>query len=124
MDTSTFQEVSIILVPGLYKTRQDVVQFLNSELKTHKIDVTFQANYSTTRLTSKFVFDENAGYTRDKSTVNLSLSSNLARMLGFTINNQPVNIDLLTTPNTISTFDENLNIGLPSTILVNMNIEN
>ena len=122
MDTSTFQEVSIILVPGLYKTRQDVVQFLNSELKTHKIDVTFQANYSTTRLTSKFVFDENAGYTRDKSTVNLSLSSNLARMLGFTINNQPVNIDLLTTPNTISTFDENLNIGLPSTILVNMNI--
>ena len=43
-------------------------------------------------------------------------------MLGFVINNEALEMDLLTTRSITSTFEENLNVGLPSTVLVNMNI--
>ena len=123
MDTNTFHEETIILEEGSYRTRSGVTQFLNRQLQKHRIRANFHVGSgTTTRLNSDFVFDHNGGYIKDQCVVKLTLSPNLAKMLGFVINNEALEMDLLTTRSITSTFEENLNVGLPSTVLVNMNI--
>ena len=124
--SSSFEETTIILEQGYYRTRLEVVEWLNKELKAHGIET---ASFDITRsqvtgklsAATKIIIPRNT-FTNNKES--LILSPKLAKMLGFTNDTrQQYSVDLgVFNSNPVSQYAEDLNVGLPSNLLVNMDV--
>ena len=133
VDTSSssrsFEETTIILEQGYYRTRLEVVNWLNNELKAHEIE-TVSFDITKGQVTGKLSAATKIRITqpqRNTSTSNkerLILSPKLAKMLGFTNDiRQQYSVDLdAFNSNQVSQHGEDLNVGLPSNLLVNMDV--
>lgn len=126
--SSSFEETTIILKQGYYRTRLEVVEWLNSELKAHGIK-TVSFDITKSQVTGKLSPATKiiTPRTRNTSTNNkerLILSPKLAKMLGFTNDiRQQYSVDLgVFNSNPVSQHGEDLNVGLPSNLLVNMDV--
>ena len=121
VDTNSVKQLKIIVPPGFYQKKKEIVDYLNTQLQQNKIPTQFLNLTPGTKIVSSFRMNSNR-YDQDQSKASLKISPRLAIMLGFTIENQELEMNLLTTSNLTSSYEENLNIGLPTNLLVHMDI--
>ena len=121
VDMETFKEFEITLPPDNYKSREQVVEYLNNKLMKHGVKSEFIVNPNHTKILSNLQFN-NSKYNKEKSVATLSLSPNLSIMLGFNIEKLPTEFNRLTQKSLTTTFDHQLHIGLPSNLLIQLNI--
>ena len=113
MDTS----ITMILKQAYYKSRVDVLTALNNQL-AEKTRVLARFNTPTAPTRTRIISN---GSTTEES---FTLSPKLAKMLGFTNDTrQQYSVDLgVFNSNPVSQYAEDLNVGLPSNLLVNMDV--
>ena len=113
MDTS----ITMILKQDYYKTRVDVLTALNNQLaeKTRVL-----ARFNTPTVPTRTRINSNGSTTEESFT----LSPKLAKMLGFTnvLQEEEYSVNLGTTTTIKAAYDEDLHVGLPSNLIVNMDV--
>ena len=112
MDTS----MTMILKQDYYKTRVDVLTALNKQLA--ELAVLARFNIPTAPTRTRIISN---GSTTEES---FTLSPKLAKMLGFTnvLQEEEYSVNLGTTTTIKAAYDEDLHVGLPSNLIVNMDV--
>ena len=113
MDTS----ITMILKQAYYKSRVDVLTALNNQL-AEKTRVLARFNTPTAPTRTRIISN---GSTTEES---FTLSPKLAKMLGFTnvLQEEEYSVNLGTTTTIKAAYDEDLHVGLPSNLIVNMDV--
>lgn len=116
----TSSDLSFYLPPNSYKTRSEVINFLNNQLQLHGVKVYF--TFQSDKIFLINSYKVSGDYSITETFAQLILSSNLSMMLGFSIDKSPCSINMMSTKKLESQFSGNFNVGLPTTLLVHLNI--
>ena len=138
-DINTLHESNMSLPPGRYSTIRQVVSAINSAFARTKtplslLPITLPESSKSDdkrsydyKLRFKAAFDSSK-YDIETSRATLTISSNLANMLGFTNANESVEFEFINNENKDDVgygktkFEPNLNIGLPTNFLVLLDV--
>ena len=120
VDQKSIKEYKLVVKPGYYRSKKILTDILNEQLKEMGIRVVFIPN-NFTKLKSLIHFNDST-YIREKSLTTITLSPNIANFLGFSNGKEEINFNLLEEHTWVAQWDENLNIGLPSNLFVQMDL--
>ena len=122
VDFNTIKSEEMSIPPGYYSSKGKIVDLINKFFVDKSLPITVSSNYKgNTKISSSVMFDAKS-YLLERSAATLTLSSNLANLLGFT--DEPIKreVNFLKQKVWQAPYPVDLSYGLPGIIFIQMNI--